>query len=296
MNITGAFAHRGLECPLGAFEFAARLFIGVHQPLVVFDRELGVDRQVKGAVVAAPARHLDAELNPFRGIGAHRHVRIVLVGREALFQDIRQLNFPEIAAGFDVGEHFFQVSHAIGQRLHFAQALVDQIEPFADQFEGFVEALLHGFPQFFIHHLTHFIEFFPIVRLNILEPAVHCLTDFLQLPAEALLKPLQFPVVALGKVIHAFPELPKLPLLDIAEQLKGIHQFLPVIAHGAVQFLAVPGGFIAQGVRHRGRIGAKQELQHDHRRQQHDHDQQQYRYIHQNPPEFLLSSFIVRPV
>ena len=79
------------------------------------------------------------------------------------------MDFTDIAAGFDVGKDFFQISDADGKRMHFAQSFVDGIKSFTDEFERFVEMFFHGRLQFFVHGLFHFFEFFGVLVADIFQ-------------------------------------------------------------------------------------------------------------------------------
>ena len=136
------------------------------------------------------------------------------------------MDFAPGAAGFHVGQHPFQVAHAHGQGLHFPQALVDLLQPLADQLEGFAQSFFQSPLEFFVHRLTHLLQVLGVVRLDGLEPFFDRGANFDQPFLVGVGKPLQL-------FDHA-AELPPLPIEEIVdsfayrfvERLQGNGDFL----------------------------------------------------------------------
>ena len=170
----------------GFGQFGIALLLGILEPLVILDGELGVDGQPYDLVlVIATPRQLDGEFDPFPAV-LGGHVLVVLVGVENLLQHPFQLDFAPGAPGLDVGQHPFQIAHAHGQGLHFAQALVDLFQPLADQLEGLAQPFFQGALEFFIHGLPHFFQLLGVVLLNLAQAGFDGFPHGSESPVEAV--------------------------------------------------------------------------------------------------------------
>ena len=138
--------------------------VGILQVGIGVGREFGVDRQPYRLIVLP--RQLDRKLDDVLASRHCRDVGCVLFRGQNFFQDRAQLDFPDDAAGLDVGQHFFQIADADGQRLHFAQSLIDLFQTIVNELERLRHLVLQRLLQLFIDSLPHFIQFPVIVLLD----------------------------------------------------------------------------------------------------------------------------------
>ena len=104
------------------------MVVGVFEALPVFLGKLGVDGEESVGVGAVAIGEFERVLDGLEGVGLDAGVFDVLLGGEHLFELLAELELAEDAAGFDVGEDFFQVADAGGELLHFAEACLDFAE------------------------------------------------------------------------------------------------------------------------------------------------------------------------
>ena len=130
----------------------------IQQTLIVFVGEFGINGQPDRLPIVRAARQANGKVHP---VFAARHGGVlggVLIGRQNLLQQRRQLRLAKHAARFDIGQQMLEVAHALRQRVHFAQAFVHLLQTVGDLFEALAQARLQGGLQFFIHGLAHFVE------------------------------------------------------------------------------------------------------------------------------------------
>ena len=181
-----------LDRPAGQFRRRrVGALLRLQQALVVLARELGVDRQPDRLAVVALPGELQRE---FDAPAAARHrldVGRVLLRREHLFQQRRQLHLAEDPARLDVGQHPVQRTHIARQRLHLAQAPVDLLQPLGDLLEALAQPLLQRRVQLLVHGRPHLLELLLVVLLDRLQPGLHRATGFRQARLVALGQRLQ---------------------------------------------------------------------------------------------------------
>ena len=88
----------------------------------------------------------------------HGDLRGILVGCKHLLQQGAQLCLAEHTARLDVAEQVLEVAHALGQRLHLAQALVHHLQPVGHLAEALAQALVQRGLELFVHSLAHLVE------------------------------------------------------------------------------------------------------------------------------------------
>ena len=118
--------------------------LGIQQALVVFVRKLGIYRQPQWRTVDGFARQFDGKVHHVFTARLGGDLRTVLVDREDLLQQTGQLRLAKNTARFDIGEQMLEVTHALRQRLHLAQAFVDLLQPVGYLFEALTQARLQG--------------------------------------------------------------------------------------------------------------------------------------------------------
>ena len=148
-------------------------------------------------------RQLDRILNHIAAARAGRHVSCILLGREDILQNRTELDLAHDAARFHIREHFFQVAHALRERLHLAKALVNLLQALVDQLERLVHAVGQGLLQFFVDNLTHVVQLFVVVRLHGAQVLVDCNADILQILCRFGGKSVQPPLELAKLVGHA---------------------------------------------------------------------------------------------
>ena len=144
--------------------------VGVKQTLVVFTRELGVDGQPQGLAICTLAGQAHGKFNALVAARNRRHIGGVLLWREHLFQQTRQLHLTKNAAGFDVGQHTVECANIAGQSLHFTQALVHLLQAVGHLFEALAQALFKRGVQLLVHRHTHLFELLFVALLQSQQP------------------------------------------------------------------------------------------------------------------------------
>ena len=209
---------------------ASPLLLGLEQPLVILDGELGVDGQPDHlSCVVAAARQLDGKFHPLAAV-LGGHVGGVLIRLEHLLEHGPKLHLAPGAAGLDVGEHLLEIAHAGGQDLHFAQALVDLFQAFADLLEGLAEPLLERALEFLVHGLPHLVELLGVVFLEALEPGFDGHTQLIELL-----------LVGFGQLVQPGGEDVELGLLELAHLADVGHQRFVEVLELRAHFLAPAG-------------------------------------------------------
>ena len=181
-------------------------------------------------------------------------VLLVLPRGQHLLEHVAELVFPPGAAGLDIRQGALEVAHAIGQRLHLAQPLVDLLQPLGDLLERLAEARLQGLLQLFLDHLLHLLEAFVVLGLQCFQAFLHPLTQ---------------PVGLLELVAAEFVQLGGQLALELGEALG---PFLPAglcvtgqrLAQGGkpvTEFLAGEGGIGARFLAGQGRLVAQRFFQ-----------------------------------
>ncbi len=132
---------------------------GGGEPVVVFDRELRVDGQIKRLRgVGRVAGKLHGEFDDFGRAGRGPEIALELLRRENVFEQRAELNFAPGAARLHVGQNALEVGNAVRDRLHFAERAAHVLEAFADDAERFAEAFFQRALQFFFDDPAHFVE------------------------------------------------------------------------------------------------------------------------------------------
>ena len=137
-----------------------------HETLVVVARELAVDRQPERRAIVAPTRQLDRELDARAGAGHGLDVGRVLLQRQRLLEQCRQLHLAEHAACLDVVEDPIEGADVVGQRLHLADAAVHLLEPFRHLAEALAETLLERRVKLLVDGGADLLEFLLVVDLD----------------------------------------------------------------------------------------------------------------------------------
>ncbi len=149
-------------------------------PLIILLREFRVQGQPNGTVVVVASGQPDRVFHSL-GPSGDRDVSLELFGTQHLLEQGSELHFTPRPAHFDVRQHLLEVADSLRKRLHFAQALVDLLEPFADEPERFAEALLEGSLELLIHRRSHLLELRRVVVLDRLETPIHSRPNTLEL-------------------------------------------------------------------------------------------------------------------
>ncbi|MEY5026965.1 MAG: hypothetical protein RLZZ244_2493 [Verrucomicrobiota bacterium] len=131
---------------------------GCNEALIVFERELAVDREEDGVTMAVGPGEFDGELHDFSRTGARLEVGLVLGGWEKLAEEVAQLDLSPDAACFHVGHDAAEVDHVSGEGAHFAEALLDGFESIGDLLKAFAEARAQSAGEFFVHGGAHLLE------------------------------------------------------------------------------------------------------------------------------------------
>jgi hypothetical protein len=105
-------------------------------------------------------------------------LRGVLIHREHLLQQGGKLGFAKNTARFDIGQQVLQITHALRQRLHFAQATVNLLKPVCHLLEAFAQPRFQRALQLFIDRLAHLVELGRIGLLQLGELLFECLAHF----------------------------------------------------------------------------------------------------------------------
>ena len=113
------------------------------------------------------ARQLDREFDVLTAAKFGGDILRVLLRCEDLLQQVGQLHFTPGAASLDVGQNFFQIAHAAGQTLHFSQALMNLLQPFAHQLERVSQPFVQSLLQLAIDGPAHLLELGRVVGLNL---------------------------------------------------------------------------------------------------------------------------------
>ena len=216
----------------------------IQQILVALQRELGIDGEPNGFVVAC-ARHADGEFHTLRATRSGGDVLFVLLPRQQLLEDVPQLVFTEDALGLDVVEHLFQIPHPCRKVLHFSKSLVDLLEAFADQLEALTQTLLERHLKLFIHRLPHLFQPLAVVFSDFLQLLLSGLSNVLdrgngllvlgvQLLDQILKLQTKRGHAILGLLLHA-----------LGEKLLVARQFLPLRLRQFGSLLPVAGKFVA---------------------------------------------------
>ena len=166
------------SCCLRPFDIGPLL--SIDQALIVFDRELGINRKPDGLIlVRTLPRQLDRKLDSLAAI-LRSHVGGELIRIEHLPQQRSKLHFTPRPTGLDVREYLLKVTDAGRKRLHLPKPLVHLFQTFADLFEGFTQTLFQRPLQFLVHGLPHLVKLFGVVDLHALESVFHRDPDCLQ--------------------------------------------------------------------------------------------------------------------
>ena len=80
------------------------------------------------------------------------------VGLGSMLEQTRQLGLAENAAGLDIAEQVLEVTHALRQGLHLAQAAMHLLEPLGHMGKAGVQPGLQGALQLLVDGGTHLLE------------------------------------------------------------------------------------------------------------------------------------------
>ena len=167
---------------VAAFDSLAQSKIGVA-------RKFRVYRQVNKPSVVR--RQLHRELNAVARALLCCGVFFVLGGREDFRENASELDFAENTARFYVREHLFEVADSHREVLHFAETLVNLLEPLTDEREAVVQLFFKTLVELFVNGIAHFLKLTVVVRLNVVEPLFNGFANTLKLAAVRRCKALQ---------------------------------------------------------------------------------------------------------
>ena len=249
-NLLGLVAQTHFErlgCGFNGHRIGA--ILRLDKPLIVFDRELGVDRQPDRAAIrsaVALPRQTNGELDPLVAARTRGNVLFILLGSQNLIEQGFQLNLAPGPARLDVGQHLLQVADTGGQRLHLAESLVHQFQPLADQLERIAEALLQRRVQLLVHRLAHLFQLAGVVGLYRAEARFDRYAQLL----EALFVALRQARQLLGKRFKLLPlqgtELSDLRRQGLGQPIQRLRLLLAVAASSVCRFLAPACQFLPQ--------------------------------------------------
>ena len=89
-----------------------------------------------------------------------------MTGRKDILQNRAELHLAEKTARFDVRKHLFQVPNSSRKRLHFAQALVYLLKPFAHHFKRLSKTRFQRFFKAFVDRFAHLLKLCGVVLLH----------------------------------------------------------------------------------------------------------------------------------
>ena len=126
-----------------------------------------------------------------------------MLGGQHLFEQRLELHFAEDAARLDVGQHALQVADAHRQRLHFAEPLVDLVQPVGHLLEALAEARFERALQLLVDRPAHLVELGRVRLLQLRELRFHRRAHFRQPPSIRFAQPLQLGVERVGqRLLH----------------------------------------------------------------------------------------------
>jgi hypothetical protein len=130
-----------------------------------------------GSHTAEPASHARAAAGHRLDVGA------VLLGREHLLEQRRQLHLAEDAARLHVGEHAVERAHVARQALHLPEPLVHLLEPLGHLAEALAQPLLERGVQLLVHRGAHLLELALVAFLERRQAGLHALAHLGELLA-----------------------------------------------------------------------------------------------------------------
>ena len=101
------------------------------------------------------ARQLDGKFHAVTRPGTCGNVGFILLGRQQIRKDHRQLYFPKRPSGFDVSENTTQTVDVLSHFAHFPQATVHCQKLPLDRFKGLRQARVKCGRQLFVNRVAH---------------------------------------------------------------------------------------------------------------------------------------------
>ena len=101
-----------------------------------------------------------------------------MISQQHLFQQRGELNLAIGAARLHVGQHALQIADSRGERLHFAQPLVNLLEPVGHHSKRFAKPRLERRLQLLFDRFTHLVELALVTLLQVGELRLQCATHF----------------------------------------------------------------------------------------------------------------------
>jgi hypothetical protein len=163
----GLQTHAGLQRPGCACRtLDVSLLLRLQQALVVLAGKLGIDRQPKRLTLLAAAGQSDGKVHHMPAARYGADLGLVLIDGKDLLEQTGQLGLAKYATRLDVAQQVLEVTHALGQALHFAQPPVHLLKPLGHMGKTRVQPLLQRAVELFIDRGTHLLELFLVAVLQ----------------------------------------------------------------------------------------------------------------------------------